>query len=94
MIDWGFVALLELVLFAGICAFLAVRYFLRSDWRSTSIGPLLLALFSLLFLLLVGIVAMAFAAVPSWPFALVGAGLDVVGWLIGRQLLRAQRARD
>lgn len=91
MIDWGFVAILEFVFFIVVALVFVAIYAFRSRWWTSAIGRFQLALFLLAALLVVGIVAMAFVTVPSWPFAVIGFGLDVVmvGFVV--QLLRAQR---
>lgn len=91
MIDWGAVAIIELVFFILAALVFVTVYAFRSKWWSTPIGRYQLALFLLLALFVVGIVSMAFVTVPAWPFAIIGFGLDAVavGFLV--QLVRAQR---
>jgi hypothetical protein len=91
VIDWGAVAIIEFILFVIFAAVFVAVYAFRSRWWSSLIGRLQLALFLLIALLVVGIVAMAFVTVPSWPFAVIGAGLDMVAVGFVVQLVRSQR---
>ena len=88
--DWGFVALILLVVFVVQLAVFVGRWAVRSDWRSTPAGRAFVPFLAMLAVALFGVGLLAFVSIPGWIFAVVFLALNIAMARLQRVLFRAQ----